>query len=264
MNSTGTPNHAGHDDSTDNANAALRGAFLAFQKTAAKPAPNGPSMPTPTLTPMPTPTRDATNGHDNGALMAATSASRDHSLSRSPSRPAIATGQSNNALTPVKSPSADPRSPSLIAATLAASRSGSPSPKTTPSMHTGTHQAAKERRKGNIGEDSNAVLTNLPADLDLTTDSGPIAPTNALISLFEQKGGETDPVKKSPAVSSVKKGLKAGLRPMTPPRAMSPVIAVYILYQAYEKAAADHATSEGNWPGEHGDSITTAKTDVGS
>ncbi|KAI1155043.1 hypothetical protein F4825DRAFT_409402 [Nemania diffusa] len=216
MNSTGAPNHAGHNDTTNSANAALRGAFLAFQKTATKPTTNSSSMPTPT----PTPTRDTGNGHGNGALIAATSASRDHSLSRSPSRPAL--GQSNNVLTPAKSIPGDPRSPSFIAATLAASRSGSPNPKTTPSMPMNAHQPTREHRKGNVVEDSNV---NPLADLDLSSDSGSIGPTNTLISLFEQKGGQTDPVKKSPAVSSVKRGLKTGLRPMTPPRAMSPVVA---------------------------------------
>ncbi|KAI0115931.1 hypothetical protein GGR51DRAFT_502619 [Nemania sp. FL0031] len=215
MNSTGTSNHTGHDDGTNNTNPALRGAFLAFQKTAAKPSTNRPSMPTPTLTP----TRDPNNGHGNGALMAATSASRDRSLSRSPSRPTI---RQNNTLTPVKSPTGDARSPSLIAATLAASRTGSPSPKIGPPIHPNAYQAARERRKGNIGEES--AISSL-ADVDLSTDSSSIGPTNALISLFEQKGDELDPVKKSPAVSSVKKGMKAGLRPMTPPRAMSPVVA---------------------------------------
>ncbi|KAJ8121631.1 hypothetical protein O1611_g10052 [Lasiodiplodia mahajangana] len=233
MNSTGTPSHTGHDDATNNTNPALRGAFLAFQKTAAKPTTNRPSMPTPTLTP----TRDTNNGYGNGALMAATSASHDRSLSRSPSRPTI--GQSNT-LTPVKSPTGDARSPSLIAATLAASRTGSPSPKIGPPIHPNAYQAARERRRGNVGEES--AISPL-ADVDLTTDSSSIGPTNALISLFEQKGDETDPVKKSPAVSSVKKGVKAGLRPMTPPRAMSPVVAydtspsILASSFAWEKAA---------------------------
>ncbi|KAI1131501.1 hypothetical protein F5Y10DRAFT_59260 [Nemania abortiva] len=248
MNSTGTPNHTGHDDTTNSANPALRGAFLAFQKTTAKPTTNRPSMPTPALTP----TRDANNGngngygYGNGALMAATSASREHSLSRSPSRLAI--GQSN-ALTPVKSPTGDARSPSLIAATLAASRTGSPSPKPASPMHTNAYQAARERRKVNVGEDS--AVSSL-ADVDTTTDSSSIGPTNALISLFEQKGEEdTDPVKKSPAVSSFKKALKTGLRPMTPPRAMSPVVAyetspsVLASSFAWEKAVLSSPPSAG-------------------
>ncbi|KAI0460489.1 hypothetical protein F5B21DRAFT_10826 [Xylaria acuta] len=212
MNSASTPNHAGPDDATYN-NAALRGAFLAFQKTA-KPTANSSSTPVPA--------RDASNG----------------GLTRSPSLSRQATGQSlashrslphhahlaagqSNLLTPSKPNTGGPRSPSLIAATLAASRSASPSPKTAPSAHTSTPQDAREYRKGIVGDDSTVSSVT---DLDLTTNASSIGPTNALISLFERKEGETDPVKKSPAVPGVKKGLRAGLRPMTPPRIMSPVV----------------------------------------
>ncbi|GAP89205.2 putative increased rDNA silencing protein [Rosellinia necatrix] len=73
MNNAGTPNQASRNDTTYNT--ALRGASLAFQKTAQ--ATKSPSSP------VPTPTRDPSNSRDNSALLAATSASRDHSLTRS-------------------------------------------------------------------------------------------------------------------------------------------------------------------------------------
>ncbi|KAI1751447.1 hypothetical protein F4782DRAFT_504980 [Xylaria castorea] len=217
MNSASTPNHAGHDDATHNA--ALRGAFLAFQKTA-KPTINRPS----------TPIRDASNGvltHSPSLSRQTTGSNsalgRDQSLASHRSLPHHAhpaTGQ-GYLLTPSKPTTGDPRSPSLIAATLAASRSVSPSPKTAPSVHTSTPQAARDYRKGIAGDNSTVSSVT---DLDLTTDASSIGPTNALISLFERKEDDTDPVKKSPAVSSVKKGLRPGLRPMTPPRVMSPVV----------------------------------------
>ncbi|KAI1346897.1 hypothetical protein F5Y01DRAFT_296780 [Xylaria sp. FL0043] len=219
MNGAGTPNHPGHDDATYNT--ALRGAFLAFQKTT-----NSPSTPTPTATP----TLDTRNSYGNGALMAATSASRDRSLAPSPSPSRHTTGDNStpsrhhpltgqsHLLTPAKSTTGSPRSPSLIAATLAASRSASPSSKAVPPPQLNTHQSARDHRKGNVGDDSSVT------DLDLTTDSSSIRPTTALVSLFERKEDESDPVKKLPAVSSSRKGLTPGLRPMTPPRTMSPVV----------------------------------------
>ncbi|KAI0426396.1 hypothetical protein F5Y09DRAFT_319062 [Xylaria sp. FL1042] len=227
MNGAGTPNHPGHDDATYNT--ALRGAFLAFQKTTARPTTNNSSTPTPTATP----TRDTGNSHGSGALMAATSASRDRSLATSPSISCHTTGDNgtpsrhhpligqSHLLTPAKSATGVPRSPSLIAATLAASRSGSPNPKTVPAAQLNTHQPAREHRKGNLGDDSTVSSV---MDLDLTTDSSSIGPTTALVSLFEQKKDGSDPVKKQPTISSSKKGLKPGLRLMTPPRTMSPVV----------------------------------------
>ncbi|KAI8952353.1 hypothetical protein F4801DRAFT_227293 [Xylaria longipes] len=189
MNSASTPNHAGHDDAN---NAALRGAFLAFQKTA-KPTTNNLS----------TPTRDSGDG----------------GLTHSPSLSRQTTGQSN-LLTPSRPTTGFPRSPSLIAATLAASRL-SPGPKTAPPVHTSTPQAAKDYRKRIAGDDSTVSSVT---DLDLTTDASSIGPTNALISLFERREDDTDPVKKSPAVPSGKRGPRAALRPMTPPRITSPVV----------------------------------------
>ncbi|KAI0540799.1 hypothetical protein GGR58DRAFT_458978 [Xylaria digitata] len=232
MSSARTPNQSGHDNADDTA---LRGAFLAFQKTTTNPKTNNPSTPTPKLTP--TPTRDTGNGHGNSALMAATSASRDRSLARSPSVSRQTTGNNrspgrdhrqfpqyqhhstmgqNNLLTLVKSATGDPRSPSLIAATIAASRSASPSPKATPVAQLNARQPAREY----YNDSTASSVTNL----DLTTDSSSIGPTNALVSLFERKEDETDPIKKRPTLSSSKKGSRVGLRPMTPPRTMSPVV----------------------------------------
>ncbi|KAI0486825.1 hypothetical protein F4859DRAFT_315282 [Xylaria cf. heliscus] len=229
MNGASTPNHAGHDDATYNT--ALRGAFLAFQKTA-RPANNSPS----------TSARDASNASNvsnasNGGLTQPPSPSRQTTGTNTPGReqstashrPLLHPHQHHahpaaaqiSLLTPSRPATGDPRSPSLIAATLAASRSTSPSPKAPPSLHTSTPQTAKEHQKGIIG--NNSAVSSV-TDLDLTTDASSIGPTNALISLFERNGDETDPVKKSPAVPGVKKGLRAGLRPMTPPRIMSPVV----------------------------------------
>ena len=224
MNGASSRNHPVHDDATYNT--ALRGASLAFQKTATSQTTNNPSTPTSTATP----TRETANG----ALIAATSASRDRSLAPSPSvsrhttgnngtpsRPNLAIGQAH-LLTPAKSISGDARSPSLIAATLAASRSTSPSPKPAPPALLDVHRLAGQQRKGNMGDQNS---TSSVADSDLTTDTSSIGPTNALVSLFERKEGEIDPVKKQPAtISSNRRGPKVGLRPMTPPRTMSPVL----------------------------------------
>ncbi|KAI0526459.1 hypothetical protein F5B22DRAFT_585841 [Xylaria bambusicola] len=225
MNGASTPNQPGHDDATYNT--ALRGAFLAFQKTATTPTTYVPATPISTATP----TRETANGHGNGALIAATSASRDRSLAQSPSLSLQTTGNNgtpsrhNQAMgqAHLQSTMGDARSPSLIAATLAASRSGSPNPKPAPlaqlSLH---HHHTAQQRKGNLGDNSTASSV---LDADLMPDSSSIGPTNALVSLFERKEGESDPAKKRPApISGNKKGLRVGLRPMTPPRTMSPVL----------------------------------------
>ncbi|KAI0400384.1 hypothetical protein F4802DRAFT_602095 [Xylaria palmicola] len=240
MNSAGTPNHAGHDDTTYNT--ALRGAFLAFQKTAAKPAARS------TPSPAPPPTHDATNGHTNGARSPGLSRqttgnntvpSRDRSLASPRQIPqrGHSPGGKRSLSPPAKSAMGDPRSPSLIAATLAVSRSASPGTKPSSSTHTNNHPAAREHRKGNMGDDSTASSA---VDHDPATDSSSIGPTNALISLFERKADETETVKKSPAISSVRKGHGAGLRPMTPPRTMSPIVT----YDSSPSKLASHSAWE--------------------
>ncbi|KAI1824938.1 hypothetical protein F4861DRAFT_504116 [Xylaria intraflava] len=198
MNRPITPNHTCHEDADSTA---VRGASLAFQRSTARPA--------------------TTPASNDGALIAATSASRDHSLARSPS-PSHQTTANNGG--PGRYPdshrSIDPRSPSRIAATLAASRSSSPTRKAAPSLQLHTHQAGHKQRKG-LTSDGSAISSG--ADSTLTTDSNSIGPTNATISFFEQKATRTDPIKKTPAVSSAKR-LRVGLPPLTPPRTMSPVI----------------------------------------
>ncbi|KAF4980477.1 hypothetical protein FZEAL_3522 [Fusarium zealandicum] len=167
---------AAHTTGSSDAAAALRGATLAFNKK--KPAPPPPQK-------------------DNGALTAATSAER----SRSPAKPlgahstggsiidteqhghnggAVAArlkqlGTSPGQLYPSVTRT-DPKSASFIAATLAASRSASPSPK-----------ARTPRRKTSIGSSSSS------GDV---VDSGSIAPTGSLISMFEQTR-VGDPVKRA-------------------------------------------------------------------
>ncbi|KAM5377964.1 hypothetical protein ACJZ2D_004710 [Fusarium nematophilum] len=171
---------------SSDAAAALRGATLAFNKT--KPVPPPPHK-------------------GNGALTAATSVGR----SRSPVKPlaeqstggSVADadqqvqhggmvaarlkqlGASPAQLHPsVAAGRTDPKSASFIAATLAASRSASPSPKVrTPG------------RKASIGGSSSS------GDV---VDSGSIAPTGSLISMFEQ-GRPGDPIKRaSPRRSPVR------------------------------------------------------------
>ncbi|KAI1327878.1 hypothetical protein F5Y16DRAFT_370580 [Xylariaceae sp. FL0255] len=221
----------GHDASSSHYNAALRGASLAFQKTT-KPQPNNLTS---------TPTRNNATT-DNGAVIAATSASRDHSLSRSPSYVAqnttgnslIAAEQSvsnhRHLLTPTR-PNAsttntpDTRSPSFIAATLAASRSVSPNPQVY--QHNSSGQQKRGGKAGHMGENISAASS--VTDLDLTaTDTTSIPPTDTLISLFERRGN-TDPVKKDSPIrgdagSAKKFKGNPGLRPITPPRTSPPAV----------------------------------------
>ncbi|KAI0005722.1 hypothetical protein F4779DRAFT_597852 [Xylariaceae sp. FL0662B] len=228
-----TPNQS-HDDKV-----ALRGASLAFQKALLKPMPNSAAE---------------LQNPDNRALIAATSASRDasrdvsrdqsrdHSLSRPPTRakasqpisrqttsssiPEQQALQQNNGSHylgfPGKHAIADPRSPSFIAAALAVSRSGTPSPHHTAQSHPYVQQTSRRPRNGSTGGYS---ATSSVTSLDLATDATSIASTNALISLFEKKDDDTDPVKKPIMVSDSWQslGVKPRLRPMTPPRTMSPI-----------------------------------------
>ncbi|KAK6071620.1 increased rDNA silencing protein 4 [Seiridium cupressi] len=225
MQRPGTPNDPGrrlpdsspaHDASAYQT--ALRGASLAFQKT-------GPS---------PGPSSAANASRTNGALIAATRISRQTTGNSiqdgSRGSPSIDHGAVSQRLTQLQSGQhqspqnsntallkppgggrpnmgADPRSPSFIAATLAASRSGSPSPSQLPHAHAYAHQAATRVKR------NNSTASSVPS-LDLATDTTPIPPTNALISMFEKNkdgnstSNNTDPVKKEPK-----------LPPFTPPRA---------------------------------------------
>ncbi|KAF5540532.1 increased rDNA silencing IRS4 [Fusarium napiforme] len=169
---------AAHTTGSSDAAAALRGATLAFNKP--KPAPPPPQK-------------------DNGALTAATSAGRPRSPTKNlgaqstggstieneqygQNGGSIAArlrqlGHSPGQLHPSAARGGtDPKSASFIAATLAASRSASPSPK-----------ARTPRRRTSIeGSSSSGDIV----------DSGPIAPTGSLISMFEQSRAG-DPVKRS-------------------------------------------------------------------
>ncbi|CAJ2507050.1 Uu.00g082360.m01.CDS01 [Anthostomella pinea] len=248
MNSYAAPNrllpHSASSTSHDDPayKTALKGASLAFQKTAAKAPPAPPA---------------SNRNVDNGALIAATSASRDHSLARPTSRAHISqlsrqtTGNSfqvgndsyeveqgvgnqrlgqhghsthqGQLMPPAKHTMADPRSPSFIAATLAASRSGSPSPNPTAQVHPYAQLAARRQRKTSIGDSSAASSMT---SLDLATDSSSIPSTNALISMFEKRDGDTDPVKRGNAKSSTggkSPGTKPRLQPSTSARTLSPV-----------------------------------------
>ncbi|KAI2623886.1 hypothetical protein GGS26DRAFT_565067 [Hypomontagnella submonticulosa] len=233
------PNPAGsHDDSSYNA--ALKGASLAFQKSAPRQLP--PS----------TPSRNV----DNRALIAAasaTSASRDHSraVSRQTTGNSLQTGNggleveqamasqymTQNPQTPSqrshgashlvvanKQLTPDPRSPSFIAATLAASRSGSPVRNQTPQPHTHVQHVVRRQRKDSVSANNSAASS--VKSLDLATDTTSIPSTNTLISMFEKRDDDTNPVKKSIETLDRQKplGIKPKTRHLSPPRTMSPII----------------------------------------
>ncbi|KAI5867941.1 hypothetical protein GGS23DRAFT_543280 [Durotheca rogersii] len=235
--------HENRDGSTSSNNAALKGASLAFQKSTPRTSP----------TPTPTPTPASTSrGHDNGALIAATSASRDHSriLSRqttgssiqgatgSPESEQGMAGQSpaphlpppqrnhgaSSHLGPLgKQVARDARSPSFIAATLAASRSASPVHQPTVQSYSHAHSPARRQRKTSVS--ANHSASSSVTSLDLETDMGSIPSTNTLISMFEKGRIDTDPVKKGPTEapsSRTSNPPKPKPRAITPPRATTP------------------------------------------
>ncbi|KAI0834891.1 hypothetical protein F5Y06DRAFT_277461 [Hypoxylon sp. FL0890] len=249
MNGSGTlnrsrlsPNPPGAHDDDSSYNAALRGASLAFQKS------NPKQLPPNTLTP---------RNIDNRALIAATSAasaSRDHSraVSRQTTGGSVQGGNSgletnqggmtqssaqhlqlpsqrnhdaSSHLRPASRPTMpDPRSPSFIAATLAASRSASPTRNQMSQSHSHTPQPAVRQHKHSMsGRDSAASSIT---SLDLATDTTSIPSTNALISMFEKRKDDTDPVKKGITTEDSRKplGPKPNLRAPTPPRTMSPIV----------------------------------------
>ncbi|KAI1465265.1 uncharacterized protein F4812DRAFT_440268 [Daldinia caldariorum] len=242
MNESGTLNRSrlppNNSENNDNAsyNAALKGASLAFQK----------SMPKSTPKQLPTNTTSSRN-LDNGALIAATSAasaSRDHSqavsrqntgsnsigneqhIKNQPSVQHLQStlnrnhGASSSLGIATKHAVPDPRSPSFIAATLAASRSTSPTHHQTAQSHPYAQQLVRKQPKHNPDADSGASSVT---SLDLTTDMTSIPSTNTLISIFEKKRDDTDPVKKDTEVPDTSKllGTKPPIRPLTPPRATS-------------------------------------------
>ncbi|OTB00121.1 hypothetical protein M426DRAFT_324533 [Hypoxylon sp. CI-4A] len=240
-----SPNPPGAHDSSSSYNAALKGASLAFQKSTPKQLPTTPN---------------SSRNVDHGALLAATTAtsSRDHSrtvsrqttggsntggggnagleidermMSQSashhlqpssqrsygtPSRPALASK-------PSKQTVVDARSPSFIAATIAASRSSSPTHYPTLQSHPISQQPAK-RQQPSVNSKNSA--TSSVTSLDLGTDTTSIPSANALISMFEKRDDDTDPIKKEVPESNTRKslGAKPSPRPLTPPRTMSPIV----------------------------------------
>ncbi|RYP65428.1 hypothetical protein DL770_009004 [Monosporascus sp. CRB-9-2] len=128
---------------------------------------------------------------------------------------------------PGKQTIAGSRSPSFIAASLAASRSGSPGARQpAQSSHPYAQQAAKRRQGDNASVHSAATSVT---SLDLATDTDPLPSTNTLISLFENKDCDGDPVKKQVVASNDSKPAipkpkpKPKPRSATPPKAPSPV-----------------------------------------
>ena len=121
----------------------------------------------------------------------------------------------------------DAKSPSFIAATLAASRSGSPSPRQPVQPHP-YQQTVRRQQGGNTGTTHSAATS--VTSLDLAADAVPLPSTNALISMFEKRDDDTDPVKKQTATPSSsnkppvsKPKPKPKPRPVTPPGALNVV-----------------------------------------
>ncbi|KAI1450659.1 hypothetical protein F5Y02DRAFT_268 [Annulohypoxylon stygium] len=251
MNGSGTPNRsrltpnppAAHDDASYNA--ALKGASLAFQKSTPKKAPAPPPS-----------SRPASRNIDNGALIAATSAasaSRDHSRTvsrqttggsiqggnddieteqRAASRSSVhnlqlptqrSIGASSLLSIANKQTIPDPRSPSFIAATLAASRSGSPV-RHQMAQSQSTSQPVRRQRKHSVSTNNSAASS--VTSFDLGTDTTSIPSTNALISMFEKREGDTDPMKKGNMGPDDEKPLEAKTtsRTLSPSRVMSPIV----------------------------------------
>ncbi|KAI0145739.1 hypothetical protein F4776DRAFT_373113 [Hypoxylon sp. NC0597] len=233
-----SPNPPGaHDDSSYNA--ALKGASLAFQKSSPKPLP--PSTPT-------------SRNVDNRALIAATSAasaSRDHSrtISRQTTGSSIQGGNgdpgieqggvtqssaqrlqppsqwnlgTSSHLGPASRPTMpDPRSPSFIAATLAASRSVSPARNQVAQSQPYSPQLVGRQRQYSVGDSTASSVKSL----DLATDTTSIPSTNALISMFEKRKDDMDPVKKGVTADDSQKSLGAESKPraLSPPRTTGPI-----------------------------------------
>ncbi|KAI0114813.1 hypothetical protein F4814DRAFT_417143 [Daldinia grandis] len=245
MNGSGTLNRSrlppNSSENHENAsyNAALKGASLAFQKSTPRQLPT---------------TTTSSQNVDNRALIAATSASRDHSRAASrqntgsnsihgtnssleheqriKGQPSVQHlqpplnrnhGSSSSLGFASKQTAPDPRSPSFIAATLAASRSTSPvHNQQTAQSHPHAQQLVKRQPK--YSPDANSAASSVTS-LDLATDMTSIPPTNALISMFEKKRDDTDPIKKDIEVpeSSKPPRTKSVTRPLTPPRTLSSI-----------------------------------------
>ncbi|KAK3333312.1 hypothetical protein B0T19DRAFT_417704 [Cercophora scortea] len=125
----------------------------------------------------------------------------------------------------------DGKKASLIAATLAASRSGSPSPNHTgqPSAQTSFTPTRLHSRVTRRLSSAAASSLDLPSIISLglqPPDTASIPPANSLISLFEGKKGDMDPVKDRhpPQPQPQRLASHPKIRPLTPPRSRSPEV----------------------------------------
>ncbi|KDN60904.1 putative increased rDNA silencing protein 4 [Colletotrichum sublineola] len=224
--------------------AALKGANLAFNKSKPKPVPP----------PKPTPARpretsliaaSAASAHDRSksaspvqrqhtgtSLAATTPGDRDRfgrdgtadmrdRLSNFLSSSPAATATPSHMTPHTK---LDPKSPSYIAATLAASRSASPSPQPhaspaslTPAQLNQLHQMQNARLSaGKVNRRGSGGSSSLVSSLDLPDTSSTPA-TGHLITMFERRPEDVDPVKRNGGDSA-----RPRVRPLTPERELSP------------------------------------------
>ncbi|KAM7202274.1 hypothetical protein V8F20_004441 [Naviculisporaceae sp. PSN 640] len=148
-------------------------------------------------------------------------------LETSPRPSLLSVGNSPSLLTPGGRPGTDRKQASFIAATLAASRSGTPSPN-----HTGQSPAqvslTPTQLHSRISRSESFVGDNRPTlspahDIPQLTDTTSIPPATSLISLFESKKDDMDPVKKSdPVPRQQRSSAYPKVYPPTPPRSRTP------------------------------------------
>ncbi|PHH89080.1 hypothetical protein CDD83_6675 [Cordyceps sp. RAO-2017] len=161
MNRVAAPPRAAAPD-----DAAVRGAELAFGKRLAVPSPGSSSSSLPLSESPPAPLsrlRKSTSHSEHGR--------RSRAAGHLTPAAAASVGIRSRTLSPPKlaasAAGVEPNSPSFIAATLAASRNPSPGPK-----------ASRPAHKASVGAVAGIA--------DFGIDAGPIAPTGALISLFDR------------------------------------------------------------------------------
>lgn len=152
-------------------------------------------------------------------------------LETSPRPSLLSVANSPSMLSPGARPGTDGKQASFIAATLAASRSGSPSPN-----HTGQSPAqmplTPTQLHSRVSRRESLATEYLPSfspvhDIPQLTDTTPIPPANSLISLFESKKDDMDPVKKSDHVPRPQRSsIYPKVHPPTPPRSHTPEIEV--------------------------------------
>ncbi|KAK3692179.1 hypothetical protein B0T22DRAFT_446634 [Podospora appendiculata] len=239
--------------------AALKGATLAFQgqKTASdKPSPKSPN-PTKTNNGAVRAAAQATRDHSisrprsptkttrqelgldrqgtggSAQELAAGAYSRDleHGVVvQKPSQHLAPPHHTTGSLVPLLSgtrPGPDGKKASLIAATLAASRSGSPSPN-----HTGQSFAQTSFTPTQLHSRVTRRRSSVANGIDLSSvnlglhphDTASIPPANSLISLFEGKKGEMDPVKNRDPPQPQRLASHPKIRPLTPSRSRSPEV----------------------------------------